>query len=411
MQQERQGAERGADDAEPRVAATEGEEDLTLGKTIAAAGLLAITSAAAIAGQGGKAEAPRAREAGVTIGVLPAGPRNAITDVAGVRVGHVTIEEGRDVHTGVTAVVPHGGNVFRSRVPAGFVAYNAFGKFAGSTQVVELGEIETPILLTNTLNVPEAMAAAVEWTLAQPGNEKVRSVNAVVGETNDGFLNDIRRRRVTIADARRAIEAAREGPVAEGAVGAGTGTVAFEYKGGIGTASRRLPAAMGGWTLGVLVQSNYGGVLNIAGVPVGQRLGRHEFAGRVERGTADGSVVIVIATDAPLSDRNLRRIAERAFIGIGRTGSSFSNGSGDYAIAFSTHAAVRREEGKAGAVGATAAELRNEAMSPLFQAAAEATEEAVINSLFAARTVTGHRGTAEQLPLDKVLPWVAGAGK
>ncbi|WP_296221286.1 P1 family peptidase [uncultured Sphingomonas sp.] len=382
-----------------------------MGKTIAAAGLLAITSAAAIAGQGGKAEAPRAREAGVTIGVLPAGPRNAITDVAGVRVGHVTIEEGRDVHTGVTAVVPHGGNVFRSRVPAGFVAYNAFGKFAGSTQVVELGEIETPILLTNTLNVPEAMAAAVEWTLAQPGNEKVRSVNAVVGETNDGFLNDIRRRRVTIADARRAIEAAREGPVAEGAVGAGTGTVAFEYKGGIGTASRRLPAAMGGWTLGVLVQSNYGGVLNIAGVPVGQRLGRHEFAGRVERGTADGSVVIVIATDAPLSDRNLRRIAERAFIGIGRTGSSFSNGSGDYAIAFSTHAAVRREEGKTGAVGATAAELRNEAMSPLFQAAAEATEEAVINSLFAARTVTGHRGTAEQLPLDKVLPWVAGAGK
>ncbi|MFL0587741.1 P1 family peptidase [Sphingomonas olei] len=382
-----------------------------MGKTIAAAGLLAITSAAAIAGQGGKAEAPRAREAGVTIGVLPAGPRNAITDVAGVRVGHVTIEEGRDVHTGVTAVVPHGGNVFRSRVPAGFVAYNAFGKFAGSTQVVELGEIETPILLTNTLNVPEAMAAAVEWTLAQPGNEKVRSVNAVVGETNDGFLNDIRRRRVTIADARRAIEAAREGPVAEGAVGAGTGTVAFEYKGGIGTASRRLPAAMGGWTLGVLVQSNYGGVLNIAGVPVGQRLGRHEFAGRVERGTADGSVVIVIATDAPLSDRNLRRIAKRAFIGIGRTGSSFSNGSGDYAIAFSTHAAVRREEGKTGAVGATAAELRNEAMSPLFQAAAEATEEAVINSLFAARTVTGHRGTAEQLPLDKVLPWVAGAGK
>lgn len=411
MEQERQGAGRAADDAEPSVAATEGEEDLTLGKTIAAAGLLAITSAAAIAGQGGKAEAPRAREAGVTIGVLPAGPRNAITDVAGVRVGHVTIEEGRDVHTGVTAVVPHGGNVFRSRVPAGFVAYNAFGKFAGSTQVVELGEIETPILLTNTLNVPEAMAAAVEWTLAQPGNEKVRSVNAVVGETNDGFLNDIRRRRVTIADARRAIEAAREGPVAEGAVGAGTGTVAFEYKGGIGTASRRLPAAMGGWTLGVLVQSNYGGVLNIAGVPVGQRLGRHEFAGRVERGTADGSVVIVIATDAPLSDRNLRRIAERAFIGIGRTGSSFSNGSGDYAIAFSTHAAVRREEGKAGAVGATAAELRNEAMSPLFQAAAEATEEAVINSLFAARTVTGHRGTAEQLPLDKVLPWVAGAGK
>lgn len=414
MEREREAA---ADDEAAKASpdrAARGDEDMKLAKGMAAAGLLAITSSGlgAEAGQPGQAQAPRARAAGIEIGVLPAGPLNAITDVPGVRVGHVTIEEGKDVHTGVTAILPHGGNVFRSRVPAGFVAYNAFGKFAGSTQVVELGEIETPILLTNTLNVPEAMAAAVEWTLAQPGNETVRSVNAVVGETNDGFLNDIRRRRVTIADARRAIDAAREGPVAEGSVGAGTGTVAFEYKGGIGTASRKLPAAMGGWTLGVLVQSNYGGVLNIAGVPVGQRLGRHEFAGRVERGTADGSVVIVIATDAPLSDRNLRRIAERAFIGIGRTGSSFSNGSGDYAIAFSTHAAVRREEGKkADAPAAAGAELRNEAMSPLFQAAAEATEEAVINSLFAARTVNGHRGTAERLPLDKVLPWIAAAGK
>ncbi len=346
----------------------------------------------------------RAREAGVTIGVLPSGPLNSITDVDGVEVGHVTIEEGKDIHTGVTAILPHGGNVFRSRVPAGFVAFNAFGKFVGSTQVAELGEIETPIMLTNTLNVPEAAAAAIEWTLARPGNEAVRSVNAVVGETNDGVLNDIRRRRVTAADARRAIDAAKGGAVEEGSVGAGTGTVAFGFKGGIGTASRRLPSAMGGWTLGVLVQSNYGGVLNIAGVPVGIRLGRHAFAGGGDRDTADGSVIVVIATDAPLSDRNLRRIAERAFIGIGRTGSSFSNGSGDYAIAFSTNPAVRREEGSAAT--AKIADLRNEELSPLFQAVAEATEEAVVNSLFAGKTVEGHRGRVQRLPVETILPWL-----
>ena len=369
---------------------------MILSKAIAALGLLAAASHAAAA--------ERPRDSGVVIGVLPPGPVNSITDVDGVKVGHVTIEEGKDIHTGVTAVLPHGGNVFRSRVPAGFVAFNAFGKFAGSTQVAELGEIETPILLTNTLNVSEAAAAAIEWTLGQPGNEAVRSVNAVVGETNDGELNDIRRRRVTIADARRAIEAAKGGKVEEGSVGAGTGTVAFGFKGGIGTASRRLPTAMGGWTLGVLVQSNYGGVLNIAGVPVGIKLGRHAFAGGRAPDTADGSVVVVIATDAPLSDRNLRRIAERAFIGIGRTGSSFSNGSGDYAIAFSTNPAVRREEGSA-ATGQID-DLRNEQLSPLFQAVAEATEEAVINSLFAGKTVDGHRGRVERLPVERILPWL-----
>lgn len=347
-------------------------------------------------------QAPRAREAGIVIGVLPPGPLNAITDVAGVQVGHVTIEEGKDVHTGVTAILPHQGNVFRSRVPAGFVAFNAFGKFVGSTQITELGEIETPILLTNTLNVPEAAAASIEWTLARPGNEGVRSVNAVVGETNDGMLNDIRRRRVTTADARRAIDVARGGTVAEGSVGAGTGTVAFGFKGGIGTASRRLPVSMGGWTLGVLVQSNYGGVLNIAGVPIGIKLGRHAFTSTADDRAADGSVVVVIATDAPVSDRNLRRIAERAFIGIGRTGSSFSNGSGDYAIAFSTNPAVRREEGSAAT--AHVADLRNEALSPLFQAVAEATEEAVVNSLFAGKTVDGHRGRVERLPIEKLFP-------
>ena len=352
----------------------------------------------------GEPTEPRARDAGIVIGVLPVGPLNAITDVEGVKVGHVTIDEGKDIHTGVTAIVPHGGNVFRSRVPAGFVAFNAFGKFAGSTQVAELGEVETPILLTNTLNVAEATAASIEWTLDQRGNEAVRSVNAVVGETNDGMLNDIRRRRVTVADARRAIDVATAGAVEEGSVGAGTGTVAFGFKGGIGTSSRKLPQSMGGWTLGVLVQSNYGGVLNIAGVPVGLRLGRHAFASVTEQGSADGSVVIVIATDAPLSDRNLRRIAERAFIGIGRTGSSFSNGSGDYAIAFSTHSAVRREEGSAPTTQAT--QLRNEAMSPLFQAVAEATEEAVINSLFAGKTVEGHRGTVDRLPVERIMPWL-----
>lgn len=289
-------------------------------------------------------------------------------------------------------------------MPAGFVAYNAFGKFMGSTQVVELGEIETPILLTNTLNVAEAAAASIEWTLAQPGNAEVRSVNAVVGETNDGMLNDIRARRVTIADARRAIETAREGMVEEGAVGAGAGTVSFGFKAGIGTASRKLPASLGGWTVGVLVQANYGGVLTIAGVPVGVKLGRYDYREQVEAKKADGSVVIVIATDAPLSDRNLRRVAERAFAGIARTGSSFSNGSGDYAIAFSTHPAVRRTAARRDAVPAAVQELPNDRVSPLFQATIEATEEAVLNALFKAQTVKGHRGTAEALPLDKVLP-------
>lgn len=346
---------------------------------------------------------PRAREAGVVVGILPTGPLNAITDVAGVKVGQVSIMRGSEVNTGVTAVLPHGGNLFQDKVPAGFVAENAFGKFAGSTQIVELGEIETPILLTNTLNVPEAAAAAIEWTLAQPGNEEVRSVNAVVGETNDGDLNDIRGRHVTIADARRAIEAAKAGPVDEGVVGAGSGTIAFGYKGGIGTSSRRLPTALGGWTVGVLVQTNYGGVLTIAGVPVGVRLGKYEFKDQIEQHKGDGSVVIVIATDAPVSDRNLRRIAERAFAGIARTGSSFTNGSGDYAVAFSTNAAVRRTPERRRAA-ATYQDLPNDGMSPLFQAVAEATEEAALNSLFTAHAVSGRSRTVEALPIDRVLP-------
>ena len=365
-------------------------------RTTAAVLILGLLAAPAAAG-------PRARDAGVVVGILAPGPLNAITDVAGVAVGQVTLTDGKTVNTGVTAVLPHGGNLFQDKVPAGFVAANAFGKFIGSTQIVELGEVESPILLTNTLNVADAAIAAVEWTLAQPGNEQVRSVNAVVGETNDGFLNDIRGRHVRAADARRAIETAKPGPVAEGAVGAGTGTVAFGWKGGIGTSSRRLPASLGGWTVGVLVQSNYGGVLTVAGVPVGIQLGKYDLKREVEAKKADGSVVIVVATDAPLSDRNLKRLAERSFVGIARTGSGFSNGSGDYALAFSTHADVRRTPARRNAAAETPA-LPNDGMTPLFQAVAEATEEAVLNSMFTAKTVTGHQGTIEALPLDRVLP-------
>jgi len=348
---------------------------------------------------------PRAREAGIAFGILPTGPLNAITDVAGVRVGQVTMVEGDTVRTGVTAILPHGGNLYQDKVPAGFAVANGYGKFMGSTQIAELGEIETPILLTNTLSVPEAASAIIDWTLAQPANGEVRSVNAVVGETNDGYLNDIRARRVTAEHGRAAIEAAREGPVQEGSVGAGTGTIAFSWKGGIGTSSRRLPASLGGWTVGVLVQSNYGGALTIAGAPVGQALGNYYLRDELSRGSGDGSVIIVIATDAPLSDRNLERLARRAFLGIGRTGSPITNGSGDYAVAFSTHDGVRRTAARRNAESAIA-ELPNENASPLFQAVVEATEEAVINSMFAAESMAGHRGTIEALPIDRVLPMI-----
>ena len=345
---------------------------------------------------------PRAREAGIEIGVLAPGPLNAITDVAGVRVGHVTLIEGRSVRTGVTAVLPHGDNLYRDKVPAGFAVANGYGKFMGSTQIAELGEIETPILLTNTLNLPEAAAGIIDWTVRQPGNEDVRSVNAVVGETNDGFLNDIRARPVTRDHALAAIAAAREGRVPEGAVGAGTGTIAFGWKGGIGTSSRRLPASLGGWTVGVLVQANYGGVLTIAGLPVGQALGQYYLRDALQSGSGDGSVIIVVATDAPLSDRNLERLARRAFLGIARTGSPITNGSGDYAVAFSTHDGVRRTSARREAQSAIE-ELPNEAVSPLFEAVVEATEEAVVNALFAAEGMDGHRGRIEALPIEAVI--------
>ena len=345
---------------------------------------------------------PRAREAGIAFGILPTGPLNAITDVAGVKVGQVTLIEGANVRTGVTAILPHGGNLYQDKVPAGFAVGNAYGKFMGSTQVEELGEIETPILLTNTLNVPEAAAGTIEWTLKQPGNEEVRSVNAIVGETNDGTLNDIRGRRVRPSDAIAAIEAARTGAVVEGAVGAGTGTIAFGWKGGIGTSSRKLPQNVGGWTVGVIVQTNYGGVLQVAGVPVGQALGQYFLKNELSKASADGSCIVVIATDAPLSDRNLERLAHRGLLGIARTGSPMTNGSGEYAIAFSTSLDVRRTPERR-ARPSPIIDLPNESMSPLFEAAVEAAEEAAVNSLFAATPMDGNGRHIDALPVDKVI--------
>ena len=332
-----------------------------------------------------------ARDIGIRPGVLHPGPLNAITDVTGVSVGHLTLIEGASVRTGVTAILPHPGNLFQDKVPAGFALGNGFGKFAGSTHVEELGEIETPIVLTSTLSVAEGMAGAVEWTLGQPGNERVMSVNAVVGETNDGFLNDIRGRHVTSQHVVQAIAGARAGPVAQGCVGAGTGTQAFGWKGGIGTSSRVLPPTLGGYTIGVLVQTNYGGVLSMGGAPVGRELGRYYLKGVVDDHGGDGSVVIVVATDAPLSDRNLKRMAHRTFLGIARTGSSMANGSGDYAIAFSSSPAVCRTAERRKAAG-TLEDLANDAMSPLFQAVSEATEEAVYNAMLQAVTTSGVDG-------------------
>ncbi|RVT96901.1 S58 family peptidase [Rhodovarius crocodyli] len=338
-----------------------------------------------------QATSPRARQFGIAPGVLRPGPLNAITDVAGVSVGHVTLIEGEGVRTGVTAIRPHPGNIFQHKVPAGFASGNGFGKFAGSTQIEELGEIETPIVLTNTLSVAEGLAGLVEWSLAQPGNGAVLSVNAVVGETNDGFLNDIRGRHVTKAHVLAALEACAPGPVAEGCVGAGTGTRAFAWKGGIGTSSRVTPRAVGGHTVGALVQTNYGGVLTMDGAPIGQRLGEYFLKDQLDDHAGDGSVVIVLATDAPLSDRNLKRLAARAFLGLARTGSCMANGSGDYALAFSTAEGVRRTPERR-AAATTIEDWPNDAISPLFQAVVEAVEEAVCNAMVAATGMTGHQG-------------------
>ena len=349
----------------------------------------------------------RARDWGITPGILPSGKWNAITDVAGVKVGHVTLVEGANIRTGVTAILPHSENIFQDKVPAGIVIGNGFGKLVGSTQVEELGEIETPIVLTNTLAVPAAAEAVIDWTLAQPGNEEVRSVNPVVGETNDGWLNDIRTRAVTKESALKAIETAESGPVEEGCVGAGTGTICFGWKGGIGTSSRLLLKALGGYTVGALVQSNFGGVLQMDGIPVGKELSQYYLKDELDNASADGSIMIFIATDAPLSDRNLKRLAKRGLAGLARTGASMSNGSGDYVIAFSTGEEVRRTAGRRSKVWAYP-EVPNDLMSPLFQAAIEATEEAIYNSLCMAETMNGHSGrVVEALPLNRLTELIA----
>lgn len=387
------------------------------------AGALFIMPAASLPAQQAKRTA---RELGIVVGVLPPGPLNAITDVTGVRVGQVTITSGDSINTGVTAILPHNQNIFREKVPAAVVVGNAFGKLAGSTQVQELGELESPIVLTCTLCVPRAADAVMTYLLGLPGNETVQSVNPVVGETNDGGLNDIRKRSITEADVLRAITTAKEGPVEQGSVGAGRGTQAFGWKGGIGTSSRKLTDTLGGWTVGVLVQTNYGGILTINGAPVGVELGRYylrsqlrpqlgQTQGRVGAQTAgvpsdplavsastrppvdpspDGSCMIIVATDAPLDHHALERLGRRALAGLARTGSAMSNGSGDFVIAFSSVPVSRR-----GAMP----QIPNDAMSPLFLAAIEATEEAIYNSLFMATTVKGRRGTATELPVDSTM--------
>ena len=346
----------------------------------------------------------RVRDCGIALGLLAPGPLNAITDVAGVRVGHATLVDGERVRSGVTAVLPHGGNPFLERVPAAVHVGNGFGKLIGISQVQELGEIETPVLLTSTLSAWRVADALVGWMLAQPGLERVRSLNPVVGETNDGLLNDIRARPVGDDQVRAALAEARSGAVGEGSIGAGTGTVAFGWKGGIGTSSRVLAKAQGGWTVGVLVQSNFGGDLTIAGVPVGRLLREAPSAA----GRGDGSIMMVVATDAPLSPLNLERLGARTMMGLARTGSWAANGSGDYAIAFSTADSVRRAV-KAGPHGAqtplrrAGEDVGNDAMSGLFQATVEATEEAILNSLFMAETMTSAFGAVEALPIERVV--------
>jgi len=365
-----------------------------------ALGLLLIAS-----GLHAQSARAHARDLGVAPGIFRPGPLNAITDVSGVLVGQTTVIAGDSVHTGVTAILPHGGNLFYDRVPAGIHVGNAFGKLVGATQVRELGELETPILLTCTLCVWRAADALVGELLAMPGMERVASINPVVGETNDGALNAIRSRPITPDVVHRALASASTGPVAEGSVGAGAGTIAFEWKGGIGTSSRKLPATLGGWTVGVLVQTNFGGVLQVLGAPVGRELGRYAFKGDVERERGDGSIMIVVATDAPLGDRNLERLAARAMSGVARTGSSASNGSGDYAIAFSTAEQVRRRiiAGPRDPKTLRASqELANDDISQLFQAVIEATEEAIYDSMFMATSVTSRGHTVQAIPLDSV---------
>ena len=345
----------------------------------------------------------RVADYNIKIGVLPTGQLNAITDVDGVKVGQVTLIKADSIRTGVTAILPHDGNLFQQKVPAAIFVGNGFGKLAGVTQVQELGNIESPLILTNTLNVSTGIEGVVKYTLSQAGNETVQSVNAIVGETNDGYLNDIRGQHVKSDDVLQAIQHAKTGSVAEGNVGAGAGTICFGFKGGIGTSSRVIPKSLGGYTVGVLVQTNFGGVLQIDGVPVGEELRMFYLSDRLND-PADGSCMIVVATDAPLDARNLERLAKRAFMGLAKTGGIASNGSGDYVIAFSSHRPVRVPHESRELLQSQNV-LRNDETSPLFMAAIEATEEAILNSLFKAETMRGKNGrTVEALPLDKVIP-------
>ncbi len=375
-----------------------------------------------------KNDRPRARDMKLRIGILPVGELNAITDVPGVRVGHSTIIRGENVRTGVTAILPHGGNLFQEKVPGAVFVGNGFGKLMGSTQVNELGEIETPILLTSTLSVPKVGDFLLDYMLALPGNENVQSINPLVAETNDGYLNDIRGRHITREDVFAAIKTAQTGKTEEGSVGAGTGTIAFGFKGGIGTASRRLPMSLGGYTVGVLVQTNYGGILTIDGAPVGVELGKYYLKDVIEKSgnskqnvsqnkndinvLADGSIIIVIATDAPVDARQLKRMAARSMMGLARTGAAATNGSGDYAVAFSTSLEVRVKTASDNRTPREVKLLSNDAMSPLFLATIEATEEAIYNSLFRATTVTGRENrTVEALPVERTITILRKYGK
>ncbi len=350
----------------------------------------------------------RVRDFGIEIGLFKPGKYNAITDVPGVKVGHKTIIKGDDIRTGVTAIIPHPGNIFRQKVPAAIYIGNGFGKLAGYSQVKELGNIETPVILTNTMSIAPALDALITYTLQQEGNQNIASVNGVVGETNDGGLNDIRARVVTAEDVLEAIENAQDGPVKEGGVGAGTGTICFGFKGGIGTSSRVLPPSLGGYTVGVLVQSNYGGVLEIAGVPVGKLLGQFDFKKDIDS-YADGSCMMVVVTDAPLCSRNLERVAKRAMMGLAKTGGIASNGSGDYVIAMSVNNGNLIDESDPFYEPQV---LHNSSMSSLFLATIEATEEALINSLFMSGTTTGYKGrTVKQLPVQEAVKEIKKAKK
>lgn len=346
----------------------------------------------------------RARDLGITVGILPTGQWNAITDVAGVKVGQTSVISGESVRTGVTAILPHEGNLFQDKVAAAVYVGNGFGKMMGISQIQELGNIETPILLTNTLNAPKVADALIDYMINLPGNERVKSVNSVIGETNDGGLNDIRGRHVNRDHVFQSLREAKSGPVAEGNVGAGVGTETLGYKGGIGTASRKLPASKGGYTVGVLVQSNFGGVLQINGAPVGRELDNFYMMEKKEAYKADGSCMIIIATDAPLSSRNLERLAKRSYISFGNVGGFSSNGSGDYSIAFSTHPSVRVPYDNKNQRELDVKDVHNDELSALFMAVWEATEEALLNSMFMAEDMTGiNNRTVKALPIKKTL--------